>query len=112
MYYYSYHSDTKIQNDWVDQNFSVEDIGKYYWALNENNKLWKNYTDQGWLKEEIVYESIFVPELNDTLDLKVGIKISVQPGANPSQFQLHPEYASLVEKIPLEFRPANPIIID
>lgn len=112
MYYTSYHSQYKIQNDWVNQNFSSEDIGQYYWALNENFKLWAHYKDQGWLREETVYESIFVPELNDTLDLGVGVKVTVQPGVNPSQLQLHPEYASFLIRIPQEFQPIIPISID
>jgi len=112
MYYYSYHGQYKIQNDWVDQNFSSEDIGKYYWALNENNKLWDHYKAQGWLQEEIVYESIFVPELNDTFDLAVGVKIGIQPGVNPSQLQIHPEYANFLLRIPIEVLPIIPITID
>lgn len=112
MYYYEESSKLNIQNDWVSKNFSNEEVQNYYWALSENNKQWQEYIDKGWLQQEIVYESIFLPELNDSIDFKIGIKLTINSGVNPSQLQIQSEYANWLNRIPQEFRLASPVIIE
>lgn len=111
MYYYKEYSKLKIQNDWVSQNFSGEDIETYYWALNENQKQWQDYIDKGWLQQEIIYESIFVPELNDSIDFEIGVKLTINSGVNPSQLQLQSDYASWLNRLPPEIQVTSPLII-
>lgn len=111
MYYYKEDITTSILNEWVNKNFSQEDAEQYCIALENNNDLWKYYIDQGWLKEEIVYKRIFVPELNDYFDFRIGHKLLIQPGVNPSQLQISSEYNSFLNRIPPELHPTSSVLM-
>lgn len=111
MYYYKEDITTSILNEWISKNFSHEDALRYYNALDKNNDLWQSYIDRGWLKEEIVYKRIFVPQFNEFFDFRIGHKLLIQPGVSPSQLQISPEYNSFLNRIPPELHPISSVLM-
>jgi hypothetical protein len=93
--------DAQIQQK-IKDHLGLQDFQLYQAAEQLNNQLWQVYADQGLLFNEIVYENIFIPELDQNIDIEVGISNTLGPNVHPSQIAMHPAYAEWLAQLPPE----------
>jgi hypothetical protein len=94
--------DKKIENFLGAQDYLL-----YKQAQDLNDKLWLSYMDQNLIQVEILYENVFIPELNDNFDIEMGYRTKLSPGITPAQISLHPEYAAWEHRFPPELFQTN-----
>lgn len=90
----------ELQDEWINNNLSPQDQSSFLAAFQQNDLLWKSYLDQGLIISEPIYETVNVPELNDTITTQIGEKLILAAGVNPSQLQMHPDYAHWLSVLP------------
>jgi hypothetical protein len=54
------------------------------------------------LLPETVYQNIYIPEINQNIDVEVGIQNTLGPNVHPSQIAMHPTYAEWIAQLPPE----------
>lgn len=102
--------DPSVNNNEIIKNYlGAEDYEQYHRAFLLNLQLWDDYLNQGLYTIETVHENIFIPELNESVDIPVGTQNVLAPDVQPSQLQLHPEFLVWRARIPLDLEP-NTII--
>jgi hypothetical protein len=87
-------------NQQIENYLGPQDFLLYKEAEKLNSQLWESYSNQGLLITEVIYQHIFIPELNQSVDIEVGLKNSLAPGVHPSQLSMHPSYTEWVAKLP------------
>lgn len=87
----------KIKDFLGPENFAL-----FQQAEELNSQLWSSYADQGLFITETIYENIFIPELNENIDITVGLYTNLAPGVHPSQLIMHPSYTEWITRLPNE----------
>jgi len=77
---------------WAEQNLSPSELTQFTSALQRNSALWDSYRNNGVYSSEILYERIFINELNTEVDIAIGEQAIFAPGVNPDEFQLDPDW--------------------
>ena len=88
-----------ILDEWVS-NLSPQDQSSFFDADRKNRLLWESYESQGLVTARTVYETVYVPEVNENIDVPIGEKLVLAPGVNPSQLQIHPDYVHWLSVLP------------
>jgi hypothetical protein len=98
--YVRYFDIAQIQIEWLNNNLSAEELLDYNAALDKNSQIWGSYESQGLITLEPIYETVYIPEINENIDVKIGEKLVLSPGVSPSQLQMHPDYAEWLNRLP------------
>lgn len=79
-------------DSWAEQNLSPSELTQFRSAQQANNTLWASYRDTGAYSTEILYERIFINELNTEVDVAIGEQVTFATGVNPDECQLDPDW--------------------
>lgn len=93
-------SEKELQDQWIQNNLSSEEKTSFLAASEENDLLWNSYVTQGLITPEKIYETVFVPEVNASIQVVIGEKLILSNGVSPSQLQIHPNLAQWVTRLP------------
>jgi hypothetical protein len=93
--------DAQIQQK-IKDHLNPQDFQLFKAAEQLNSQLWQMYVDQGLLSSEVVYQNIYIPELDQNMDIEVGIRNTLGPNVHPSQIAMHPAYAEWLAQLPAE----------
>jgi len=93
--------DAQIQQK-IKDHLSSQDFLLFEAAEQLNIQLWQEYVDQGLLLPETVYQNIYIPEINQNIDVEVGIHNTLGPNVHPSQIVMHPTYVEWIARLPPE----------
>ena len=99
--YTRYFNNTQAQTEWLNNNLGAEELLDYNAARQQNDLLWVSYVSQGLVTAETIYETVHIPEFNENIDVKVGEKLVLAPGVNPSQLQIHPNFVNWLNVLPI-----------
>lgn len=85
----------RIKNYLGPENYSA-----YLVAQEKNDMLQQSFLDNNLYRWEYVYENIYIPELNESYDIEIGLRRVLSPGVHPSDIYMHPEYVEIIKLIP------------
>lgn len=89
-----------LQEQWIQDNLSAEEQSSFEAARDANILLWNSYLTQGLITLEKLYETVYVPEVGENIDVLIGEKLVLSAGASPSQLQIHPDLAQWMPRLP------------
>jgi hypothetical protein len=75
-------------DEWATQNLTPEELAQFQQAEAENNALWQTYTDQGLISVHPIYESVYVPEIGQTVQVQTGEEVRLAPGVVPEDIPM------------------------
>jgi len=90
----------ELQDEWINNNLSPQDQSSFLAAFQQNSLLWESYLTQGLITAEPIYETVYVPELTETVTTQIGEKLVLAAGVSPSQLQMDPDYAHWISILP------------
>ena len=94
---------TKIDRDKNLKDFLGEDeYAKFKEAEHVNLLLQQSYYAQNLIYEEIIYETVFIAEFNESFDVEIGFKTILADNVHPSTIGFTPEYSEWLSRIPDE----------
>jgi hypothetical protein len=109
--FFKYNLNALVHN-WFKQNLTAEEFENFIQAEQANFQIWQSYLDQGLISIEPIYNSFFIKEFNDFIEVKTGHVIKLTPGTVVSSLRLDPTYAYWLSKLPAELKSEVDFIFD
>jgi hypothetical protein len=78
--------------EWAQSSLNADELADFNTALQENNAQWNQYTVNGLITTEPIYETINDPELGEPIQVQVGDKVVLAPTTSVSELHMTDRY--------------------
>lgn len=80
---------------WASSSLSHEEFENFQNSNKKNFELWKNYTDQGYIKTNRIYKEFYLSSLKDTFSVYIETEVTKD---NTVQLELEDSYSYWVDR--------------
>lgn len=89
--------------DWANRTLSADELLEFHTAFNLNHAQWLGYQiEQKILTADPIYEDVYVPELNETVSVKVGERTTLAAGVTLQDVTLHESWRPWLDRYMFE----------